>query len=61
MNWQSGADFWHMGGYGLYVWGSMAVVVVLMVAEVWQVRSARAQLWAELKAQQAALDISEIE
>ncbi len=25
MRWQSWAEFWHMGGYGLYVWGSVGV------------------------------------
>ena len=25
MNWNSAADFFAMGGYGLYVWGSYAV------------------------------------
>ena len=30
MNWNSPAEFFAMGGYGLYVWGSYAVTVVLM-------------------------------
>lgn len=33
MNWNSPAEFFHMGGYGLYVWGSYAVTLVLMLAE----------------------------
>ena len=33
MNWGSASAFFSMGGYGLYVWGSYAVVVVLMLAE----------------------------
>ena len=33
MTWNSMSDFWHMGGYGLYVWGSYAVALVLMVGE----------------------------
>ena len=33
MNWSSADEFWRMGGYGLYVWGSYAVTLVLMVAE----------------------------
>ena len=33
MNWNSAADFFHMGGYGLYVWGSYAVAAALMLAE----------------------------
>jgi len=34
MNWQSWSQFVAMGGYGLYVWGSYAVTLVVMVAEV---------------------------
>lgn len=37
MNWNSWADFIHMGGYGLYVWGSLSVMVAAMVLEVWQI------------------------
>ena len=34
MNWQSWSEFLAMGGYALYVWGSYAVTVVVLVAEV---------------------------
>jgi heme exporter protein D len=34
MNWGSWSEFWAMGGYGLYVWGSYLVTLVFMVAEV---------------------------
>lgn len=27
------AEFFHMGGYGLYVWGSFGVTAVCMIAE----------------------------
>ena len=27
------AEFFHMGGYGLYVWGSFGVTLLLMVIE----------------------------
>ncbi|MBU0602558.1 MAG: heme exporter protein CcmD [Gammaproteobacteria bacterium] len=37
MNWESASDFWHMGGYGFYVWGSYAVTAVLLAFEVWAV------------------------
>lgn len=33
MNWGSASEFFAMGGYGLYVWGSYAVTLVLMLAE----------------------------
>jgi heme exporter protein D len=34
MNWASWSDFVHMGGYGLYVWGSYAVTFVALLLEV---------------------------
>jgi len=37
MNWHNASDFWAMGGYGLYVWGSFAVTALVMVVEVWMV------------------------
>ena len=33
MNWHSASEFFAMGGYGLYVWGSYAVATLLMAAE----------------------------
>jgi heme exporter protein D len=33
MNWESASQFWAMGGYGFYVWGSYAVSAVLIAAE----------------------------
>jgi heme exporter protein D len=38
MNWASTGDFFAMGGYGLYVWGSYAMAVLLMVGEAVAVR-----------------------
>lgn len=34
MNWGSWQNFFAMGGYGLYVWGSYAVTLVVLVAEI---------------------------
>jgi heme exporter protein D len=34
MIWQSWSDFFAMGGYALYVWGSFVVVFSLMLCEV---------------------------
>ena len=31
--WKSFDEFVHMGGYGLYVWGSYAAAAALMLAE----------------------------
>ena len=33
MNWNSLNDFFHMGGYGLYVWGSYGATLLVMVGE----------------------------
>lgn len=33
MSWSSASEFFAMGGYGLYVWGSYAVTAVVMLAE----------------------------
>ena len=33
MIWNSAAEFFAMGGYGLYVWGSYAVVLACMAVE----------------------------
>jgi heme exporter protein D len=35
MYWNSFSDFLHMGGYGLYVWGSFGMTALVMVAEPW--------------------------
>jgi heme exporter protein D len=43
MIWNSWNDFWAMGGYGLYVWGSFGVTAVCMALEVVWVKNARAQ------------------
>jgi heme exporter protein D len=34
MIWDSWSDFFAMGGYGLYVWGTFIVFVVCMLGEV---------------------------
>jgi heme exporter protein D len=33
MNWTSAGNFFAMGGYGLYVWGSYGVAAVVMLVE----------------------------
>jgi heme exporter protein D len=41
MIWNSWSDFWAMGGYGVYVWGSFGVTAALMALEVLWVKQAR--------------------
>ena len=42
--WQSWSDFFAMGGYGLYVWGSFAVTAAVLLGEVWALCAARRAL-----------------
>lgn len=44
MQWHSWTEFWEMGGYGLYVWGSFGVTALVVIAEIWQVRAQRRAL-----------------
>ena len=48
MHWNSWAEFAHMGGYGLYVWGSYGVALALMAAEALASRARHAQALAAL-------------
>ena len=43
MQWQSMSDFFAMGGYGLYVWGSFGVCALTMIAEPLLARHRRKQ------------------
>jgi heme exporter protein D len=39
--WNSASEFFAMGGYGLYVWGSFGVTAVVIAAEIWSVAARR--------------------
>jgi heme exporter protein D len=41
MNWGSAGDFFAMGGYAVYVWGSYAVTLVAMAIELAGLRARR--------------------
>ena len=41
MIWENWDAFWAMGGYGLYVWGSYAVVLICIVLEIILARTAQ--------------------
>ena len=57
MIWTSVSEFWAMGGYGVYVWGSMGVSAALMLLEVLLARVGRRQaLDAVCEAMDAAQD-----
>lgn len=44
MAWRSWAAFIEMGGYGLYVWGSLGMMAGVMALELWQLRARRQRL-----------------
>ncbi len=44
MNWNSWGDFFAMGGYALYVWGSVLMTVLLVAGEVLALRVRRNSL-----------------
>ncbi|RZI84774.1 MAG: heme exporter protein CcmD [Rubrivivax sp.] len=48
MIWNNWGDFFAMGGYGLYVWGSVLVVAFALLVEVlgvvWRGRAIRTEL-----------------
>ena len=48
MIWNSWSDFWAMGGYAVYVWGSFGVTAVLMLIEMVWVKQARAKALARV-------------
>jgi heme exporter protein D len=54
MIWNSWNDFWAMGGYGLYVWGSFGVTAMCMALEVAWVKNVRAQTLNQIANEMAA-------
>jgi heme exporter protein D len=38
VNWGGWSEFWAMGGYGFYVWGSYAVTLACLAAEIYLLR-----------------------
>ncbi len=44
MQWHSVSEFFAMGGYAFYVWGSFGATALIMALEVWQVRVRRRQI-----------------
>ena len=62
MRWESWSAFWHMGGYALYVWGSVGVSFALLGLESWWAWRERVRTLAWLRAEQAAqaLDQSQV-
>lgn len=49
MNWNSAAEFFAMGGYGVYVWGSFAVTAACLLGETLMLRQRRKTALARLQ------------
>ena len=49
MQWHSVSEFFDMGGYALYVWGSFGLTALVMAVECVQVRRQRVELIAQLR------------
>jgi heme exporter protein CcmD len=46
-----------MGGYAVYVWGSVGVTALLLAVEVWQARWAHRVVLNQLKTEQAVAQL----
>ncbi|MDP2371823.1 heme exporter protein CcmD [Rhodoferax sp.] len=54
MQWNSASEFFAMGGYGLYVWGSFGVTAAVMTIEVFLVNLRRRQVLRNLRSEIAS-------
>jgi len=54
MNWNSPAEFFAMGGYALYVWGSFGACAVLLALEPLLLKMRRTTVITEIKREIAA-------
>ena len=54
MNWGSPAEFFAMGGYALYVWGSFGAAALCMIIEPMLVRKRRSVALESLRREVAA-------
>ena len=57
MRWESWSQFWAMGGYAVYVWGSVGVTALLMAVDVLQARWAHRAMLKQLKTEQAVAQL----
>ena len=54
MQWNSVGEFFAMGGYGLYVWGSFGVCAAAMVIEPLLVKKRNSEILASLRREHLA-------
>lgn len=52
MQWNSVSEFFAMGGYAFYVWGSFGLTAAVMVIEMVLIRQQRAELLQDLRTEQ---------
>ncbi len=58
MQWNSASEFFAMGGYGFYVWGSFGVCALLMAVEPLTARHRHQQALRELAREELAEQLS---
>lgn len=52
MQWNSVSEFFAMGGYAFYVWGSFGLTTLVMLGEMLTIRAQRAELVRQLRTEQ---------
>ena len=61
MNWHSASDFFAMGGYALYVWGSVGLCAAALLFEVVALRLRRRTALSLLRRQHAVQQLEQME
>ncbi|OIQ99061.1 heme exporter protein D (CcmD) [mine drainage metagenome] len=59
MNWHSPAEFFAMGGYALYVWGSFGVTALALLIEPLLLRKRRSEVLRSLKRELSAKELGQ--
>jgi heme exporter protein D len=54
MQWNSVSEFFAMGGYALYVWGSFGITALVMAIEMGLIRARRRELIDQLRTELAS-------
>jgi len=57
MNWGSPAEFFAMGGYGFYVWGSVIACALIMVMEPIQAKKRQRNILLALRRERLAEEL----
>ena len=59
MNWHSPAEFFAMGGYAFYVWGSFGVTALALLIEPLMLKRRRSEVLKSLKRELSVKEISQ--